>query len=230
MSDELQNIAERYARREAIPPWRYSRLNPVVNAMQQERQRALLRVFRQLNVKDLSDTRVLEVGCGSGGNLLELIQLGARPENLMANELLPERVAVARQLLPQAVRLHSGDATQLDVADGAFDIVYQSTVFSSILDDALQEKLAAAMWRWAKPGGGVLWYDFTFDNPRNPDVRGVPLPRLRSLFPHGRLLVHRVTLAPPVARAIVRVHPALYGALNVFPFLRTHVLCFIQKP
>ncbi len=22
------------------------------------------------------------------------------------------------------------------------------------------------MWRWVKPGGGVLWYDFTFDNPK----------------------------------------------------------------
>ena len=41
------------------------------------------------------------------------------------------------------------------------------------------------MWRWVRPGGGVLWYDFTFDNPRNPDVRGVPLARVRELFPHG---------------------------------------------
>ena len=30
------------------------------------------------------------------------------------------------------------------------------------------------MWAAVKPGGGVLWYDFTVDNPRNADVRGVP--------------------------------------------------------
>ena len=28
------------------------------------------------------------------------------------------------------------------------------------------------------PGGGVLWYDFTVNNPRNPDVRGVPMKRV----------------------------------------------------
>lgn len=229
MSDELQNIAERYARRDAISAWRYSRLNPAVNAMVQERQRSLLRLFKRLGLRDLSQIRFLEVGCGSGGNLLELIELGARPANLVANELLPQRVAVARQLLPPAVQLHAGDAAQLDFPDGAFDIVYQSTVFSSILDDALQERLATAMWRWARPGGGVLWYDFTFNNPRNPDVRGVPLRRLRSLFPEGRLLTQRVTLAPPIARAVARVHPALYDLCNLLPLARTHVLCFIQK-
>ena len=80
-----------------------------------------------------------------------------------------------------------------------------------------------------KPGGGVLWYDFTFDNPRNPDVRGVPLSRVRTLFPHATLRVRRVTLAPPLARAVTRVHPALYGWFNALPWLRTHVLCWLAK-
>ena len=52
------------------------------------------------------------------------------------------------------------------------------------------------------PGGGVLWYDFTVDNPRNPDVRGVPVARIRELFPEARVQHQRVTLAPPLARAV----------------------------
>ena len=90
-------------------------------------------------------------------------------------------------------------------------------MFSSLLDDAYQQRLADAMWRWLKPGGAVLWYDFTVDNPRNPDVRGVPLPRLRALFPQGRLTHRRVTLAPPLARALARVHPALLPLANSLP-------------
>jgi hypothetical protein len=75
----------------------------------------------------------------------------------------------------------------------------------------------------------VLWYDFTVDNPRNPDVRGVPLKRVRELFPHARMQARRITLAPPVARAVVRVHPALYTLFNTLPALRTHVLCWLAK-
>ncbi len=106
----------------------------------------------------------------------------------------------------------------------------QSTVFSSLLDDAFQQRLADAMWAAVKPGGGVLWYDFTVDNPRNPDVRGVPLRRVRELFPGGELRARRITLAPPIARAVTRVHPSLYTLFNAVPLLRTHVLAWIAKP
>jgi hypothetical protein len=108
--------------------------------------------------------------------------------------------------------------------------VFVSTVFSSLLDAAFQQRLADAMWRWLRPGGAVLWYDFTVDNPRNPDVRGVPLARIRRLFPQGALQARRVTLAPPIARRVVRLHPALYTVFNTVPALRTHVLAWIAKP
>ena len=81
-----------------------------------------------------------------------------------------------------------------------------------------------------KPGGQVLWYDFTYDNPRNPDVRGVPVARVRALFPDGELSVRRLTLAPPIARPLARIHPSLYTLANALPWLRTHVLCWIRKP
>jgi hypothetical protein len=76
----------------------------------------------------------------------------------------------------------------------------------------------------------VLWYDFTVDNPRNPDVRGVPLDEVRALFPQARISARRVTLAPPLARAVCRLSPSLYPLLNAVPLLRTHVLAWIEKP
>ncbi len=85
------------------------------------------------------------------------------------------------------------------------------------------------MWRWLKPGGAVLWYDFTYDNPRNPDVRGMPLARVRALFPEGRVQARRVTLAPPISRRVCGLHPRLYGVFNALPLLRTHVLAWIVK-
>ncbi len=225
---EPDEVVRRYARRAAGD--RYHPLNPDVWQTQHERQRALIHLFKRIGWRELVSKRVLEVGCGSGGNFLELLRLGFQPENLVGVELLAERIEAARHVLPASLSLHAGDALALDLPAGGFDAVYVSTVFSSLLDDAFQQRLADAMWRWVAPGGGVLWYDFTVDNPRNPDVRGVPLARVRALFPQGRVQARRVTLAPPIARAVTRLHPSLYTLLNTLVPLRTHVLAWIEKP
>lgn len=225
--NEPRAVAERYARRTADD--RYSLMRPDVWHTVQERQRAMLRLFAQQGLNDLSAVRLMEVGCGAGGNLLELLRAGVRPEHLSGVELLPDRVEAARAVLPPTVVLHLGDALALDVPPASLDIVFVSTVFSSLLDDVFQQRLAEALWRWVRPGGAVLWYDFTVNNPRNPDVRGVPLSRVHALFPHGRVTASRLTLAPPIARAATRFHPSLYTLFNILPLLRTHVLCWIAK-
>jgi SAM-dependent methyltransferase len=225
--NEPRAVIERYARR--ADGDRYSVLRPEVWQMLQERQRALLRGFSRRRLTDLASLRLTEVGCGSGGNLLELLRLGFAPEHLCGLELLPERHAQARQVLPEATPVWLGDALQAPVPDASQDLVLQSTVFSSLLDDAFQQQLAHTMWGWLKPGGHLLWYDFTVDNPRNPDVRGVPLARLRALFPQGHVQAERVTLAPPLARVLCRIHPGLYPVFNTVPWLRTHVLAWVRK-
>jgi ubiquinone/menaquinone biosynthesis C-methylase UbiE len=226
---ELEAIRRRYERRTRIPADRYSRWNPEVLARVYERQLATTALLGANGIHSMAGLDVLEVGCGDGANLIEFLQLGAEPARLVGNDLLEDRIAHARELLPESVRFYQGDASAMGFDDASFDIVYQSTVFSSILNNPLQDHLAAMMWRWLRPGGAVLWYDFTVDNPRNPDVRGVPLTRVRQLFPAGQLTCRRLTLAPPLARAVTRIHPALYGAFNILPLLRTHILCWIQK-
>jgi len=223
-----QAVADRYARRADTE--RYSILNADVWQTVQERQRAMLRLFTRLGRQELSTHRVLEVGCGTGGNLLELLRIGFSPRNLAGIELLPERFAHAMQALPSGVVLMQGDASLAKLPDESEDIVLQSTVFSSLLDAPFQWRMAQTMWRWVRPGGGVLWYDFTVDNPRNPDVRGVPVARIRELFPTGRVQCQRVTLAPPIARRVCALHPSLYPVFNALPLLRTHVLAWIEKP
>ncbi len=222
-------MVERYARRQTVPASRYDPLEPAVYMAVQERERALIRLIREVGLAPVVDRRVLEIGCGSGGNLLQLLRLGFSPTNLEGNELLPERVTLTRKYLPEAVKIYQGDALALDLPDAAYDIVYQSTVFTSLLDEAFQARLAEQMWRWLKPGGGALWYDFTFDNPNNPDVRGVKLGRIRALFPESTVYARKVTLAPPISRRVTRVHPVLYTVFNMLPFLRTHILCWIGK-
>jgi SAM-dependent methyltransferase len=228
--NETEEVRRRYEkRRHTVVTGRYSALNPEVWLWMQERQRALIALLERYAPAPLDQLRVLEIGCGAGSNLLELIGLGFDPEKLVANELLSERCSLARRNLPAACQVAPGDALKLPFPEGSFDIVYQSTVFSSLLDDAFQQQLARKMWNWVRPGGAVLWYDFTFDNPQNRDVRGVTLARVRELFPDAVLLKRRVTLAPPIARRVSRVHPIAYHLFNAVPLLRTHVLCWIKK-
>jgi len=232
MSDALEReqkaMAERYARRAGLAD-RYSLLRPEVWQMVQERQRALLRLLAARG-QDPAGLRLVEVGCGSGGNLLELLRIGFAPAHLQGVELLPQRLAQARECLPSGLGLIEGDACLADIAPASQDLVLQSTVFSSILDAAVQRRLAHAMWSWLRPGGAVLWYDFAFDNPRNPDVRGVPVARVRELFPAASAWsLRRVTLAPPLARWVCRLHPSAYTLFNALPLLRTHRLILIEK-
>jgi SAM-dependent methyltransferase len=227
-ADANQALAEIYARRGAAD--RYHPLRPDVWQTLQERQRAMLGLFARAGWADLSTRRITELGCGSGGNLLELLRLGADPAQLTGLELLPQRHAQARVRLPAATEVWLGDALRAPVPSQSQDLVLLSTVFSSLLDDAHQQRMADTLWRWLKPGGAVLWYDFQVDNPRNPDVRGVPLRRVRALFPAATSITHRrVTLAPPLARPLCRLHPALYPVFNSLPLLRTHLLAWIQK-
>lgn len=229
MNSETDLIAQRYARRGAAGmDGRYSKLRWDVCLSFQERQRALIDLFGRY-APSLHRLRVLEIGCGYGANLMELIWLGFDPARLVGNELLADRADVARRNLPDCCEVIEGDACTLAFPDGAFDIVYQSTVFTSILDAQFQRRLAECMWRWVKPGGAVLWYDFIHDNPSNPDVRGVPIRRVKELFPEGKYIIKRVTLAPPISRRVCHVHPLAYHIFNVIPWLRTHVVCWIGK-
>jgi SAM-dependent methyltransferase len=226
---ELDAIRDRYARRRFGD--RYALAHADVYMRAQERERAMLRWISRSELEPRSEIRLLDVGCGSGADLLWFIRAGFDPGKLIGNELRADAAAAARYRLPTATRVIVGDAAALDLPDASLDVVFQSVMFSSILDGGLQQSVADRMWRLVRRDGGVLWYDFLYDNPWNPDVRGVPLRRVRALFPHGILkIIWRLTLAPPVGRVVTRLHPALYTVLNVIPRLRTHVLCWIVKP
>lgn len=227
-SYEPQAVQARYARRGEAH--RYHMGRPEVWHTVFERQAAMLRLLGRHFALDFSHLTLVEVGCGAGGNLLEFLRWGWDPAHLTGIELLPERAHHARSVLPAQVRVIEGDACAAPIEPGSVDIVFQSTVFSSLLDMSYQQQLADIMWSWVKPGGAVLWYDFCVNNPRNPDVAGVPMKRVRQLFPQAQADGMRVTLAPPLARGVCRLHPALYGVVNALPWLRTHRLVWLGKP
>jgi len=227
---ETERVRRRYANRASKGFPAYDPLDPSVYLPAQELERALIRWINVCGLRPVGTKTLLEVGCGVGDQLLRLILLGFSPDRLVGYELLPDRAAVARQRLPSSTQIVCEDAASAKLEEESFDVVLQSTVFTSLLDDAFQEQLAAHMWSLVTPGGGVLWYDFIFNNPRNPDVRGVPVKRIRELFPASSIKIWRLTLAPPLSRKATALHPSFYSLLSHVPLLRTHRLAWIEKP
>lgn len=195
-----------------------------------ERQLAMVQLFSRLGWTDLSTRRVLEVGCGGGANLLDLLRMGFAPRNLAGIEAAPERFAHAMQSLPAGVVLMQGDPSLVKLPEESEDVVMLCGVFSSLLDAPFQWRLAQTVWRWVRPGGGVLWYDAAVDDSRDPAVRAVPLKRIRELFPDGGVYHERITLRAPLAQRVGAWHPMLYSGFNLIPWLRSHVLAWIAKP
>jgi SAM-dependent methyltransferase len=227
--DEAKRIADVYAARaRTVPAQQDSLLEPGNLLMVQERGRLFLRELVRHRATPLRDKQILEVGCGSGAWLRDLIHWGAEPERVFGVDLLPHSIARARSRLPAGVTLEVANAEQLPFDDARFDLVLQSTVFSSILDRQVRQKVAAEMLRVLSPGGLIVWYDARFDNPRNASFAGVSRREIAALFPRCRLRLTSLTLAPPIARWLAPRCPGAYYALGALPFLRTHWLGFIQ--
>ncbi len=189
-----------YAKRQGV--FRYSWFNHAHVFRVQELERDILAVLRAAHFEHLQDKRILEIGCGQGQWLNQLVKWGARPENVVGIDVLENRVSQARQLCPQGVQVHCGNATRLPFNNASFDLVVQFTVFSSILDIAVKEMVAREMLRVLKDGGLILWYDFFLNNPSNPDVRGIRKHEITHLFSGCHIDFHRVSLAPPLCRVI----------------------------
>lgn len=228
---ELKRIISTYKERDIngisslYSPFRYE-----VLVSQQEKLKKLVELLAKIGVCDLKNKKILEIGCGSGNNLLELIWLGAEPSLMFANDLVEERCDVAKVRLPNSVNFFYGDASVLNLDPGSFDVIYQSMVFSSILDAEQRKQLANKMWYLLKPGGIVIWYDFMYNNPMNPNVLRVTARDIQKYFPGAKIQVKKVTLAPLISRRFTQKGHLMINLLNLFSFLRTHLLATIQKP
>lgn len=227
---EVERIARVYGNYRDDPDiqaqWRAD--NPGNRAIVQEREREMKRLLRAHGRWPLDGCTILEVGCGSGNVLASLRRWGARAGRLYGVDLLPERIAAARRRYPE-LQFQCANAEALDLEDGSVDLVLLFTVFSSILDKRMATNVAKEIERVLSGDGAVLWYDFRYDNPRNPHVRGVTQADIQRLFPDFRHDLRTMTVLPPLVRRLGRLAPLLYPLLVHIPPLRTHYLGLLSK-
>ncbi len=185
-------------------------------------------LLRSAGLKSLAGLRILDVGCGRGSALLQYLEYEADPRRLWGIDLLPVFTRKARAG-PLNLQVICGSASELPFSDCSFDFVSQSMLFTSVLNTEVRCQIAQEIDRVLVPGGRLLWYDFAFNNPANPDVRGIRLPEVHRLFPGFSMTSRRITLAPPLGRAIGRLGPTVYYLASKIRLLCTHYLCLLEK-
>jgi ubiquinone/menaquinone biosynthesis C-methylase UbiE len=208
---------------------RWSDANAGNEAIQRERDAAVKRMLAEAGFMPLTACRILEVGCGWGKVLAELVRWGALPRNVLGIDLIPEAIEFARRQHPD-IQFEVANGEEIPFEATSFDLVVFYTVFSSILDDRVALQVAAEARRVLRPGGAIVWYDFRLNNPRNRHVRGVPRAVIRHLFPGLEARLHRVTVVPPLARRLGQYTSRLYPVLATLPFLLTHYAGLLIKP
>jgi ubiquinone/menaquinone biosynthesis C-methylase UbiE len=227
--DELARIRAEYERRARdIPADFYSLEKPANLFARHGHERALLTALKKHGRLPLASKRILEVGCGTGQWFVSFERLGARRELLSGIELDEGLATKARARAPGA-QIETGDAGRLPWPDGRFDLVFQATVFTSILDENVRRTVAAEMVRVLAPGGAILWYDFVFDNPWNKGVRGIKERQVAALFPGFRVTGERVTLVPPLARRLVPISWVAASLLERLRVLNSHCLLVLER-
>jgi SAM-dependent methyltransferase len=225
--ERIRRVYQQWTAGAAMTQYAWHR--PEIQQQLAARSRTLAPLLAGALGTDLSSARILDVGCGTGAFLRQLIAWGADPAKLTGTEFLQDRLDHARRHTAAGVEWHLGG---LDcAAPGSQDLATAETVFSSILDPELRRALAADMWRAVKPGGWCMVFDFRYNNPRNPNVRKVTHHELRQYWPAQQTHYRTLLLAPPIARRLANA-PYLATELlaAVLPPLRSHFIWMARKP
>jgi ubiquinone/menaquinone biosynthesis C-methylase UbiE len=226
--DDLTRLRNEYSHRQQRLAGSdlYSWTNPAALFEVHQRQRAVLKALRAHAQPDLSQARLLEMGCGRGGVLKEFLNFGMLPAHLHGVDLLPDRLLQAQAGLP-ASPLAEADGQALPYPPHSFDLVLQFTALSSILDERIRQAVCREMLRVLRPSGLILWYDFWL-NPTNPHTHAIRPPEIRQFFPTCAFEFHRLTLAPPLARRLVPLSWTLALLLENLRIFNSHYMVVIR--
>ena len=201
--------------------------NPASRLMA-DRKWALIAALLAAERFDLGSARVLDLGVGSGHDGSRFKALGVRPDRFVGLDFIELRAREARQTNPWMNTL-VGDACSLPLPADRFDLVYQSTMLSSIIQPEWRERVFREVERVLVRGGLFLSYDTRYPNPWNPHTRPLGAGVFRRAFPDWPITGQSTTAIPQLQRAVAPFSVTACRLLEGVPFLRSHLLVLARK-
>jgi ubiquinone/menaquinone biosynthesis C-methylase UbiE len=150
---------------------------PLVDATFVTQHRAATRLGLRLGWQRRQGLRVLDLGAGRAPwaiAILEQSHGSTAVVNDLTRVLDDARGVVHERGLSERVELRPGDFHQVDVEDGAYDVVVLGHVCRTE-GDAGGRALVERAWRALKPGGQLLLADYFADNDRKYNPFGVQM-------------------------------------------------------
>lgn len=227
MTDELDRLKSVYKDRESINN-RYNPVLPENYYIVSSREKIFIKSLLNNFGTDFSDLKVLDLGFGSGNDIFTLIKAGFKSKNISGVEVIEERFNRLKQLLPDTnLKLNSG--FNIPFEDNSFDLIIQSTVFSSVLNPDSRKQLADEMIRVLKPNGKIFFYDLKYPNPWNKNVLKIDKKELNFLFNYHHKKSVSVTLNPVIVRKLAKYSIILCEILEQTPVFCSHYYTVITK-
>jgi ubiquinone/menaquinone biosynthesis C-methylase UbiE len=176
--------------------------------------------------ESLSNKKILEVGCGNGRVLRWMVELGAKPDNVLGVDVSDIRFKEGNRKNP-LIRLTKVDDTNIPADDNTYDLVLQFTCFMCIPTHKMRQKVADEMCRVLKPDGYIFWWDLptTFI----PDVSPEKL-RPEDYFENMAIKKIRVSHVPRLSEVIRPLRgfgPVIGRLLNHLGYRPSHVAALI---
>jgi SAM-dependent methyltransferase len=161
--------------------------------------RDLLAPYLPAPAAEAAGRRILDAGCGPGGNGAWLAEYG----DVVGVDLAAEGLAYVRDRRPE-MRPVQASITNLPFPDATFDVTVEVTVVTCVTDDlsAIRE-----LARVTRPGGAVLLFE-----PALPALR-----RAHDAVVHSVHRYKRAGLAGLAAHAGLRVRRATYAYSFLVP-------------
>ena len=208
------------------------RANPEVLFQLLAMEAAVVRALARLDHVP-QNARVLDVGCGGGGDVYQLFRMGYRPALVTGIDIQTDRLEGARAVYPHVTWVH-GDATQMALKDGSFDLIFEATMFATLPDDTVRAAIAAEMVRVCQSGGYLVLVDWWTPKPGDANYKALTKRELRKLFAVGQttelINTQKGALVPPVGRFLSKHAAWLYFAIaKLVPFLVGQVVYVLRK-
>src|ERR1039457_1319167 len=231
IKDEIARVNAIYSERKFDFDCNYSGLNPAYLQRTQSIEKHILITLNKTGVGSrISSLNILDFGCGKGKWLARWIAWGADPSKLAGVDIRKDATSYASSILPHCdIRLM--DSLDIPYQNDTYDIVFINSVFTSILNENVRMFVASEINRVLKPHGIIMLSDFIYNNPRNPNVRGLTYKHITRVFKDMTIVTNsRIILAPPIARRLVPVSWKLSKFVEAaFSFLKTHRFVALRK-